>query len=742
MSFLPVAGAATRQLPPTHREFIPDADQERAIRFIVGQYIVAAFADIGSGKTAITLEAFRRLKALGLVRNMLVIAPVKVCQLTWPPEIAKWTQFRDFSVSFIHGKDKTKALKADADIHLINYEGLAWLCQRFPGRSLPFDIVVFDELSKMRNPRSERFKALRPHLKGVKHRWGLTGTPAPNGYENLFGQLLILDNGAALGQYITHFRDKYFVPSFDGFNYNLKAGADKQIEARVKPYVVRLKAKHLPPVVDVPHVITLPPAAQKLYNAMKRDMLAHLEGGTVSAVNAGAAYSKLLQMANGAVYIGDEGSKTREVIHLHDAKLDALEELVESLQGQQLLVCYAFRHDLERLLKRWPGTPYLGGDVTPAAAKAAMAAWNGGKSPLMFVHPASAGHGLNMQLSGAHNIAWFGMTWDRELYDQAIGRLVRRGNDAKTVYNHLLMVEGSLDVEAVLALHDKDTTQKRLLDRLHDILHSRESSPAALVAALLEDEMAGFQKLGTQSGGDREERGGRDSRDEKEGGGNVPKGWGGRAGGDDDRGGRDDRGRDDRDSRDRDRDDRDRDRPRDDDRDRDRDRDRDDRGRDRDAPRDRDDRDRPRDDDRRDAPRGWGARGGEADDQKERVTDKIAARGDEGEAAPKGWGKPPVEGTNDAPAEKPKRTRAPKEKAEKEPASVSETYGTQAAGVAPDVISVDEAARITGRRGNADVAFNPETGFARVSLELELHMPLGQLSSVLEAMAKALGTPS
>lgn len=744
MSFMQVKGAAMRSVAPSHSMFVPDEDQEGAIRWFVSQYIVAGFCDIGSGKTAITLEAFRRLKELRKVKTILVVATVRVIHETWPPEIAKWTQFRGLKVAMLHGKDKDKALKSEADVYLINYEGLAWLSKKFFGRSLPFDIVAFDEISKMRNSQSERFKAMKARIKGVRHRWGLTGTPTPNGYDNLFGQMLILDGGAALGPYITHFRDKYFVPSYDGFGYLLKAGADKMIEARIKPYVVRIQAKNLPPVLDVPHVVKLPPTAQKTYNQMKKDMLTALEGRVVSAVNAGAAYSKMLQMANGAVYVGEAGTEGRDVIHLHDEKINALGDIIGELNGAQMLVCYAFKHDLDRLLQSYPGTPYIGGGTSTEKARGAMAAWNSGRAPLMFIHPASAGHGLNLQLSGAHHICWFGLTWDRELYDQAIGRLVRRGNDAATVYNHLIMVDGSLDVDCVAALKSKDDVQQTLLDRLHKNLHSVDGTSAAEVIADMENEMSGFKKLSRQDddkGDDRRD----DRRDDRsdDRGGKAPAGWGGKAGGDDDRkDDRDDR-RDDRGGRERD--DRDRD-DRGDRRDA-RDARGDDRGRDddrsdsrRDDRRDRDDDRRPRDDDRRNDR--------DERDQKDRVLEKVSARDepiDEREPVaeqakaqfkrnamkdddrrdekepPEGWSKPPEAGDKAEPV-KEKRTRAKAaDKPKDDPRQPADDAGEQ-------------VTRLSGKTGDAVVGYDMETG--NVHLQLSVNMPLSKLAQFLPVLER------
>lgn len=501
MFHAPSTAYATRRIGPSHREWIPHDYQERAVRFLCGLDVLgrpaasgltdgmarALFLDPGLGKTSIVLEAFRRLKLVQGDVTMLVVAPLRVCQLVWPAEGGKWSQFRDLKIVFLHGDKKDRLLKEGADIFLINPEGVPWLSERFFGRSLPFDIVCIDELTKFKNARATRHKKLLPRLRGVRRRWGLTGTPAPNGYMDLFGQFLLLDDGAALGKYITHFRDQYFVLSFNGFDYNLQAGAGQKIETRIQPYVLRMSAEDyldLPPLIEDRRLIDMDPKSRKLYDELAKETIVGLEGRVITGANAGAVYSKLKQMANGAVYVG-EGDK-REVLRIHDAKLDALEDLVDELAGQPLLVAYEFNHDLERLLERFPGTPYLGRGIGAAETKKAESDWNAGKLRLMFVHPQSAGHGLNLQEGHACHICWFSPIWDLELWDQLIRRLLRQGNEAAHVINHILIVRGTLDEEALTAIEEKDTTQSRLLDRLNFILYSAETTESDM----------GFKKLG------------------------------------------------------------------------------------------------------------------------------------------------------------------------------------------------------------------------------------------------------
>lgn len=302
----PSATVSTRRAKPSHEPWSPHPYQKRAAEFLCGQNSAALFLDPGLGKTAITLAAFASLVSRGTASRMLVIAPLRVIQTVWRQEGQKWSQFRHLRFSVLHGPKKKDRLKDDADIWLINPEGVQWLATEFFGRNLPFDTVVVDELTKFKNSRAVRSKALRPRLKGARRRWGLTGTPIPNGYLDLFGQFLMLDDGAALGKYVTHYRDTYFQPDFNGFDYVLQPGAAARIEARIEPYVLRMSAEDyidLPPLLEDVRYVELEPSARAVYQQMKNQMLAELPEGTVTGANAAAVYSKLKQMANGSVYL-------------------------------------------------------------------------------------------------------------------------------------------------------------------------------------------------------------------------------------------------------------------------------------------------------------------------------------------------------------------------------------------------------------------------------------------------------
>lgn len=449
--------------------FTPHQYQRRAIGHLLDTDRAALWASPGAGKTAIVLSALTVLAAEA--GRTLVIAPLRVCQTVWRQEAKKWDEFRHLRFSFLHGPTKDAELRrTDADVWLINPEGVQWLCDTLPpGMSIPFDTLVIDEATKFKNSRAVRSKLLRKHISRCKRRWQLTGTPAPNGYIDLFGQFLILDDGAALGKYITHFRDRYFTQAFNGFDYEIRPGAEKQIEERIAPAVRRMNADDyvdMPALIPDIRYVTLDATSRGRYTAMKQQMLATLgEGEVITAANAAAVYSKLKQMANGAVY--DEGGGTHVI---HNEKLLAVEELVDELQGEPLLVAYEFKHDLNRLLEKFPGTPWIGGGASTKQVMAAVTLWNSGSLPLLFAHPASAGHGLNLQGSAASHICWVAPIWDLELWEQFIRRVWRQGNTAQHVFNHILIAQNTIDELVLSAVEGKAATQTRLLDSINQEL--------------------------------------------------------------------------------------------------------------------------------------------------------------------------------------------------------------------------------------------------------------------------------
>lgn len=480
---------STRRAEPSWKPWVPLPYMERAVDHLCSSHAGGLPLRPGGRKTSIVLESFSQLREAGRAETMLVVAPLRVCRQTWRQEAAKWEQFKDLKFSLLHGDKKEERLKDDADIWLINPEGVKWLADKYFGRSLPFDIVCIDELTKFKNSQAERSKHLRPRLKQSKYRWGLTGSLAPNGYMDLFGQMLMLDDGAALGRYITHYRDQYFMLDYDGFTYSLMPGAERRIIERISPYWFKMNDAdyaQLPPLVDDPREIILAPSQRKLYDKMKRDMIATLPEGVITAANSAACYSKLSQMANGAVYVGEDKSVASVI---HEQKLDVLDELVEELNGSPLLIAYEFNHDLARLQK-WhlerfkTPLPYLGKGTTAKQEDQWVREWNEGKLPILAAHPASAGHGLNMQGFSAADVAWFSITWDYELYDQFIRRILRDGTNALQIFNHLIIVKGTIDELKLAALRDKDLTQTGLMRALNaEILRDADTPPGPGVTA-------------------------------------------------------------------------------------------------------------------------------------------------------------------------------------------------------------------------------------------------------------------
>ena len=480
----------TRPAPKSHKLWVPHLYQEKGVEHLVENPVAALFFDPGLGKTSISLEAFRRLQEKGVARKMLVVAPLRVCQLVWRQEGQEWTQFRHLRFSLVHGtpKQKAAALEADADIYLVNPEGIPWLTKQFGfgRRRWPFDTLCIDELTKFKNSQAQRHKKFREYAWKSSRRWGLTGTPIPNGYMDLFGQIMILDEGRALGAYITRFRDRFFDAGYTGFDFALRKGASEKIEELLRPYVLRMSAEdwlELPELVPDPRMIALTPAQLKLYRELKREMTVELEeqGITVTAENSGGIHSKLKQMANGAVYIERNGK--REVIKLHDLKLDALEELRDELQGQQLLVGYEFQHDLARLLERFPDTPYLAG-ASDKQAQDIEERWNAGEIQMLFAHPASAGHGLNFQKSSAGHVCWFSVTIDLELYEQFLKRILRQGNKRARVVNHALVVKDTVDELSKEQVEGKAVTQARFLQALRTELNIEQGDDDMTVKKL------------------------------------------------------------------------------------------------------------------------------------------------------------------------------------------------------------------------------------------------------------------
>lgn len=447
----------------------PHGFQIDAAKFMVGQGSGGLLLDPGLGKTSITLAAFKALKAKHHVNRMLVIAPLRPAQSTWPQEVRKWDEFGWMNMRILHGPDKLAALHdMTADVHVINPEGLPWLTKVLSKEKWwPWEMLVVDESTKFKHTRSLRFKLLKPMLPRFKRRYILTGSPAPNGLMDLFGQIYLLDLGGSLGQFITHYRLNYFQQSgYMGYDWTPQAGADERIYKKISPLVKRMSAADyltLPPLIDSTLEVELPAEAQRAYLEMEKLMVASLKDETVLAANAAAATNKCRQIANGGIYHEDGESFT----HIHDEKADAVADLVEQLQGKPALVAYEYKHDLERLRRRLgEAVPHIGGGVPPSRFREIEQAWNRGEIPILLAQPQSVAHGLNLQGTGAA-IIWHSIPWDLEIYEQFVRRVWRQGQKER-VFNYHIVAKGTVDEAVMKALRSKDKTQKKLLNALRD----------------------------------------------------------------------------------------------------------------------------------------------------------------------------------------------------------------------------------------------------------------------------------
>ena len=441
-------------------EFRPYEYQRTAINWILDHPRCGLLLDMGLGKTICTLSAIDELIYERLeIRKVLVIAPLRVAASVWAQEAAKWGQTRGLTVSRVLGSaiQRRKALRQPADIYVVNRENVCWLMKV---QDFDFDMVVIDELSSFKSPSARRFRALRRVIKNARRVVGLTGTPAPNGLMDLWAEMYLIDNGERLGRTITGYRDAYFRPGWGNgyvvYSYTPLAGSEAAIKAKIADVCISMKKEDyldMPDRVFQDVEVGLPPAAMAQYAAMERDFLLQIGDDEITALNAGAVNVKLQQMANGQIYKEGGG-----FVGLHDAKLEALEQLVEEANGSPVLVFTAFRADVERIRSR------LGKAVHGLDTEKDIAAWNAGKYPVAVAHPASIGHGLNLQ-QGGHIIIWYGLTWSLELYQQANDRLYRQGQTA-TVSVYHLVAKGTVDEACLAALAAKDAGQNALMDYL------------------------------------------------------------------------------------------------------------------------------------------------------------------------------------------------------------------------------------------------------------------------------------
>lgn len=439
-------------------KYNPHSYQEYAVKFIESHPISALFLDMGLGKTSITLTAVNELLFDSFeVRKVLVIAPLRVARNTWCDEIKKWDHLSNIKYSIVVGteKERISALNEKADIYIINRENVDWLVKK-SGYKFDFDMIVIDELSSFKNHQSKRFKSLMKIRPKVKRIVGLTGTPSSNGLMDLFAEFKVLDLGERLGYFIGQYRNTYFKPDKTNgaivYSYKPLPNAEDSIYEKISDITVSMKASEylkMPELVISNYKVEMSDNEKRQYDEMKKNLICEIKDGEITVSNAGSLSNKLSQFANGAVYDDEQN-----IVEIHSRKLDALEDIIESMNGKPLLVAYWYKHDLQRIKKRF--------DVKEIKTCKDIADWNKGKIPVALIHPASAGHGLNLQQGGS-TLVWFGLTWSLELYQQTNGRLYRQGQKNTVVIQHIV-TKGSIDEQILKALERKNKTQEDLIE--------------------------------------------------------------------------------------------------------------------------------------------------------------------------------------------------------------------------------------------------------------------------------------
>lgn len=447
-------------------KYSPHDYQRYAAEFIITHPVSALLLDMGLGKTSITLTAINDLLFDSFeVHKVLVVAPLRVARDTWSAEIEKWEHLKNLRYSVVVGteQERLNALRTSTDVYIINRENIQWLVEE-SGLIFDFDMAVIDELSSFKNYQSKRFRAfmkVRPKLKRIV---GLTGTPAGNGLMDLFAEFKLMDMGERLGRLIGQYRNTYFQPDKRNgmviYSYKPLPNAEQLIYEKISDITISMKAAdHLkmPELISAECMVQLSEKEKEKYDRLKKDLIFSTEDNEVTAANAASLSNKLSQMANGAVYSDDES-----VMQIHDRKLDALEDIIESMNGKPLLVAYWFKHDLERIRKRF--------EIREIKSSEDISDWNSGKIPVALIHPASAGHGLNLQ-NGGSTLVWFGLTWSLELYQQTNARLWRQGQTADTVVIQHVVAKGTIDEQIMKALKTKDTTQAALITAVKAEVH-------------------------------------------------------------------------------------------------------------------------------------------------------------------------------------------------------------------------------------------------------------------------------
>lgn len=446
--------------------------QVKAVDMIVNNFNCGLFLDCGLGKTVSTLTAIQELREIGFIDKVLIIAPKKVAQVTWKDEINNWEHLKGLRISVIDGTaaQRRAAMMADADIYTVSRDNVVWLVVEHGGVKLPYDMVVIDELSSFKNYASKRFKALRRVRKFIPRVVGLTGTPAPNGLIDLWAQMFLIDEGKRLGKTITDFRDRFFTAGRRNgdivYQWDLKSPAEEteqRISDLIKDICISMSAEDylkMPDKLMYYDRVKLSDKDFKAYKTFEREqVLEFIESGeTITAASAAALSNKLQQFANGAMYDAD-----RKVLQLHDEKVEKLKELVEAANGQPVLVAYSFKHDLDKIMEALK-------EYKPVKLEKPeqIADWNAGKINVLVTHPASAGHGLNLQ-KGGHIMIWYGLTWALELYQQFNARLYRQGQKKPVSIHHIIATD-TVDEKIIKSLDGKDTTQRSLMDAIKEIV--------------------------------------------------------------------------------------------------------------------------------------------------------------------------------------------------------------------------------------------------------------------------------
>lgn len=453
-------------------QFQPHEYQKYATTHIINNPSAGLFLDMGLGKTVTTLTAIDDLLFLGEINKVLIIAPLRVAEDTWSTEIDKWDHLKHLKISKVLGdpKQRIRAMNTPADIYVTNRENVEWLVKQYFDK-WPFDMVVIDELSSFKSSKAIRFRALkkvRPYFKRIV---GLTGTPAPNSLIDLWPQLYLLDGGQRLGKTITGYREQYFNPGnrnqYVVFNWSLKDGAEAAIHNKISDICISMMAKDyldIPKRMDNQIDIKLPEDVLKKYKQLEKDLVMEIGENDITAANAAVLTNKLLQMANGAAY-----SENHEVVQIHEEKLKALLDIIEASNGKPVLVFYNFKHDFDRIVN------FLRSNKLKAVGIGGsedIKKWNNGEIPIMLIHPASAGHGLNLQ-AGGNIIVWFGLTWSLELYQQANARLHRQGQKENVIIHHLIASD-TVDEDVMKALGNKEINQNMLLEAVK--VRMKESS--------------------------------------------------------------------------------------------------------------------------------------------------------------------------------------------------------------------------------------------------------------------------